>query len=231
MYWWISAASSRADGEVVAEGLLDDDPCGLRQPGIAELLDNGAEQERRDLEVEDGGLRIADGARDAFVGRGVGEIPADIGEPRGEPLEDVLGHGFAGALDAFAGVLPEVLERPVIARDTNDRAVQQAAHLQAVERAEGHHLGQVAGDAEDHEDVGGLALAGGVGGRTLSWCPCAHRPGPLGCRGRVPMETPACCRARNEHARERDDCTATLPGAVPSRGVRSGCWASMSSGH
>ena len=39
--------------EVVAERLLDDHPGGLRQPGLREPLHDPAEQERRDLEVED----------------------------------------------------------------------------------------------------------------------------------------------------------------------------------
>ena len=39
--------------EVVAEGLLDDDARLLRQPRLREPLDHGAEEERRDLEVED----------------------------------------------------------------------------------------------------------------------------------------------------------------------------------
>ena len=40
--------------EVVSERLLDDDARAFRQAGVAELLDDLAEQERRDLEVEDG---------------------------------------------------------------------------------------------------------------------------------------------------------------------------------
>ena len=38
---------------VVAERLLDDDARVLGQPGVGEALDDAAEQERRDLEVED----------------------------------------------------------------------------------------------------------------------------------------------------------------------------------
>ena len=41
---------------VVTERLLDDDPRGLRQTGLGEPLDDRAEEERRDLEVEDGRL-------------------------------------------------------------------------------------------------------------------------------------------------------------------------------
>jgi hypothetical protein len=62
--------------------------------------------------------------------------------------------------DAFARVLAQTLDAPVIARDAHDRAVQQAPLLQAVERAERHHLRQVTGDAEDHQRVCVLTLDG-----------------------------------------------------------------------
>jgi hypothetical protein len=47
----------------------------------------------------------------------------------------------AGGLDRLAGVLAQVLGGPVVDRDAHDRAAEQAAALQPVERAEGHHLG------------------------------------------------------------------------------------------
>jgi hypothetical protein len=52
-------------------------------------------------------------------------------------------------------VLAKLVDRPVIEGDPDDRAIQQPARLQPVERVEGHHLGEIAGDAEDHEDIGG----------------------------------------------------------------------------
>ena len=42
---------------VVPERLLDDHPRVLRQSGVSEPVDHGPEQERRDLQVEDGALR------------------------------------------------------------------------------------------------------------------------------------------------------------------------------
>ena len=48
----------------------------------------------------------------------------------------------------------QLFERPVVERDADDRAVEQPAALEPVERPEGHHAGEVARDAEDHEDVG-----------------------------------------------------------------------------
>ena len=44
-------------GQVVAERLLDHHPGALGQAGLGQPLDDGAEQERRDLEVEDRSVR------------------------------------------------------------------------------------------------------------------------------------------------------------------------------
>ena len=54
----------------------------------------------------------------------------------------------------------QLLVGPVVDRDADDRAVEQPALLEPVERAEGHHLREVAGDAEDDEDVCGAGRAG-----------------------------------------------------------------------
>ena len=84
MYWCSSAASARAECEVVAERLLDDDARVLRQARLGEALDDRAEQERRDLEVEDRASRALDRLADALVGRRVGEVAGDVREPGGE---------------------------------------------------------------------------------------------------------------------------------------------------
>ena len=145
----------RARGlEVVAERLLDDDAGVLRQPGLGEPLDDPAEQEGRDLEVEDRRLGALDRVADAVVGRGVAEVALDVGEPRGETLEHLLVELLAGADDRLARPLDELLDRPVVDRHADDRAVEQPAALQPVQRAERHHLREVAGDPEDHEHVG-----------------------------------------------------------------------------
>src|SRR5208282_6425502 len=82
------------------------------------------------------------------------EVAADVGEARGEALEDVAVELFAAAFDALGGVLAQLLDRPVVARHAHDRAVQQTAALEPVERVEGHHLGEVAGDPEDDQSIG-----------------------------------------------------------------------------
>ena len=77
-------------GQVVAERLLDDDARRLRQPGLGQALDDGAEEERRDLEVEDRVLGALDRLGDALVGRRVGEVALHVGEPGGEAVEHRL---------------------------------------------------------------------------------------------------------------------------------------------
>ena len=77
-------------GAVVAERLLDDDATRLRQALFREPLHDPAEEERRDLEVEDRGLRTVDRLCDALVGGVVSEVAGDVREPVGEAIEDLL---------------------------------------------------------------------------------------------------------------------------------------------
>ena len=135
----------------------------VAEPGVGDALDHLAEQERRDLEVEDRRRGALDRVADAAVRRRVGEVAADVGQPLDEPLEDLVVDLLSRPLDRGAGTLDQLVERPVVDRDPDDRAVEEAAGLQPVQRPEGHHPGQVAGDPEDHEDVrrgaGGCLLA------------------------------------------------------------------------
>ncbi len=103
---------------------------------------------------------MLDGRRQALVRGGIGEVSADVGQARGEAIEHVCVQRLARAFDALARVLAQVLHRPVVAGDADDRAVQQAAPLQSVERAERHHLGEIAGDAEHDKHVGGCRTLG-----------------------------------------------------------------------
>ena len=60
--------------EVVAERLLDDDARVLGEAHAREPLDDGAEQERRDLEVEDRAAGVLQPRREALERRGVREV-------------------------------------------------------------------------------------------------------------------------------------------------------------
>ena len=64
--------------EVVAERLLDDDPCVVRQPGAAEAGDDDVEEERRHLQVEDRPPLALQDLFQAVVGRRIGEVAGDV---------------------------------------------------------------------------------------------------------------------------------------------------------
>ena len=168
--------------EVVAERLLDDDAGRPRQPRLRQPLHDPAEQERRDLEVEDRQLRVPERVADPLVGGVVVEVPRDVGEARREAPEDVLVELLAGADDRLARARDELVDRPVVGRHAEDGAIEQAAALEPVERAEGHHLRQVARDPEYREPVRRLAFAwqgpglrGGGGGRVSGHSFPLHR--------------------------------------------------------
>jgi hypothetical protein len=118
--------------EVVAEGLLDDDAPVLRQARAGEAGDDPAEQERRDLEVEDRGLRVPDRRGDPAVRRLVPEVALHVGEALREPLEHRLVELLSGADDRVARALDELVDRPVVDGDADDRTVEEAAALEAV---------------------------------------------------------------------------------------------------
>src|SRR6476659_6837593 len=99
MYWWMSAASARA------------------------------EQERRDLEVEHRRARALDGGRHALERRAVAEVARHVGQPRSEAVEDRGVERLAGALDRGPRALAQVVGAPVVDGDADDRAVQQPARL------------------------------------------------------------------------------------------------------
>ena len=146
--------------KVVAEGLLDDDTPIFRSARAGEAGDDPAEQERRDLEVEDRARRLADGRFDAPVRRLVPEVALDVREALREPLEHRLVERLPGADDRVPRALDQLVDGPVVDGDADDRAVEEAAALEPVQRTEGHHLREVAGDAEDDEHI---RPAGSVG--------------------------------------------------------------------
>ena len=123
------------------------------EAGIREALHDRREQAGRDLEVEHRRLRAGHRRTDSRVGGGVGEVALHVAEPRGEAGEHRLVELLARADDRRAGALDELVDRPVIHGDPDDGAVEQSTLLEPVERPEGHHPRQVAGDPEDHEHV------------------------------------------------------------------------------
>ncbi len=111
--------------QIMAERLLDDDPRVCRHARFRQAADHRSEERRRNLEVEDRGLRALDSLRDLGVGCVVGEVSVVVREPLREASEHVLVEFLARADDRVARALDELLERPVVERDADDRAVQK----------------------------------------------------------------------------------------------------------
>jgi hypothetical protein len=163
---------------VVAERLLDDDTPALGEARLGEPGDDAPEQERRDLEVEDGVQGAVQRGCDALVCRAFGEVSAQVREALGELVEHLLVQLLARAHDRLARTLAQLVVGPVVDRDADDRAVEEAALLEPVERAKRHHFRQVAGDAEDDENIGRLRLRSARdGSRGRVRCLC-HVPPP-----------------------------------------------------
>ena len=144
---------------VVAERLLDDHTRIGRQARLREPLDHPAEEEGRDLEVEDRLLRAVDRLGHPLVGGGIAEIALDVGEPVREPVEHLRVELLAGALDRGPRPLLELVERPVVDGHADDRAVEQTPALEPVQGTEGHHLREISGDSEHDEHVRGPVFA------------------------------------------------------------------------
>ncbi len=180
-------------GEIVAEGLLDDHAGRLRQPRLGEALDHSSEQERRDLEVEDGAVLTGDRRANPLVRTGVAEVPRHVGQPGRQAAKDVVVESLRAGGNRLASVFSQVLVAPVADRHPHDRAVEQPAALQPIQRAKGHHLREIPGDPENHEDIGGLRAGRfglGVGGCWARSCRSAH--GLAIPSGRAPVQVHPC---------------------------------------
>lgn len=94
---------------IVAERLLNNYAPGLCEAGLGQPLDHSSEQKRRDLEIEDGASRLADRARDALISSLITKVAADLGQPAGEPVTDVVIDRLAAPLNRRLGMAAEVL--------------------------------------------------------------------------------------------------------------------------
>ena len=153
MYWCSSAASARGRGEVVPEGLLDHHTRVLGEACFGEPLHHATEQERRDLEVEDRVLGTLDRLADALVGARVAEVAGHIRQAPHEASEHLLVELLARRDDRRTSPLHELLLGPVVDGDPHDRALEQLALLEPVQRPERHHLREIPRDPEDHEHI------------------------------------------------------------------------------
>ena len=144
--------------KIMSERLFHHDPGVLGEAGAGEAVHDPAEQRGRDLQIEHRVAASTDGCGDLLIGPRIGEIAGHHGQPSCEPGEDVVVHRFAGGLDGGPGMLAQGVGGPVVESDADDRAIEQTAPLQAVQRPERHLPGQVPGDAEDHQNICGRSV-------------------------------------------------------------------------
>ena len=135
--------------QVLAEGLLHDDPAARREPRLAERDDRGGEDARRQREV-DGARRgiqnIADDARSGL------RAEVDLPIPKSEEQVLTSGFGYLGGvpLKLFAGATPERLIAQLLPgrADHLERAGELAQGTQLGEGGKQKPAGEVPGGAE-----------------------------------------------------------------------------------
>jgi hypothetical protein len=115
-------------------------------------------------------LSAADLRGEPAVKRAILGVTGHVRHPGGETVEDLVVESLARAQNSFPRQLHELLGGDLSAGHPHDRAAEQSAALQPVQRAEGHLPGEIAGDAEDHQQVRGAAA---VLGHPKASFPCA----------------------------------------------------------
>src|SRR5262249_26464326 len=79
-----------------------------------------------------------------------------VRQAAGEAREYFVVDLLAAVDDRRARAFDELVEVPFVNGNADDRAIEQLALFEAVQRMEGHHLGEGAGEAEDQENVGAV---------------------------------------------------------------------------
>ena len=158
MYWCSSAASSLADFPSCPKGFSTTTRAVLVSSASDSPFTTVPNRKGGISEIEHGRPFALDRVGHSSVGSGVAEIALHVGEPLREAIEHFLVQHLTGTLDAIPRMLLQLVDRPVVDGHPDDRAVQQVAHLQPVERPERHHLRQIAGDPEHDEHVRRLRL-------------------------------------------------------------------------
>src|SRR5439155_8200221 len=150
--------------EVVAEGLLDDEPRpALRAPSLAESRDDGLHRLRRHSEVVDAVaarsallVELVQQGPEAILAALVREIGGEVMRPFGQPVPDLLLEVVPAELaDGVLHPLAELVVGPIRARDADDGEAlrQEVPAGERVQRREDLAAREIAGGAEDDEDA------------------------------------------------------------------------------
>ena len=154
MYWCSSSASARADSPSWPNGFSTTIRAVLRQAGLREPLDDPAEEERRDLEVEDRALGAVDRVGDALVGGGVGEValrrtraaPRSARTPPRRAARRCRRSSRGRAATSWS-IVQSSTATPTIGQSSSPRCSSRYSEWNVIT------LARSPGDPEDHEDV------------------------------------------------------------------------------
>ena len=224
--------------QVVAEGLLDDHPRAVGQAGVGQALDDAAEQERRDLEVEHRRLRVVDRRGHPLEGRGVARSrprrrrsaprsgrrrPSSIGSPVASI--DVRARSRRSSTVQSSTATPTIGQSSSPRRSSrySDRKVICLARSPVIPNTTSTSAGRASAPAEALVVVRACGLTAVLMGlpcaRWSSWQACS--PGPRGPSSPDASETAACAcvsacaRRARAGARRAGACARSSPARVP----------------
>src|ERR1700689_4380621 len=140
-------------GEVGAERLLHHYPCVGGLPGTRDALGDAAEQRRRDLEVEQGALRVTHRLGHRLVGRGVVQVAVNVLEQAKQLPGGVAGRIHLVEPERVLRVLAEPIEAPAALGHADHGDFQYAALDQADQGGKCLQFGEVPGRTEDDERI------------------------------------------------------------------------------
>ncbi|GLW99194.1 hypothetical protein Misp02_32810 [Microtetraspora sp. NBRC 16547] len=101
----------------------------------------------------DGERVVGDVPREFGVDRRFGHIAGDQHQPLGERAEHVLIDLSVRGRNAVVDVLPQRGDVPIAAGHADDRDVEYAAGGEPIQRWNDHLLGEIPGDAVQHQDL------------------------------------------------------------------------------
>ena len=145
---------------VAPERLFDHETSIVRAPRIRELARDLRKEERRNGEIVQGALGVAQLFAQFGEHFGVRVVTRHVMEQAQELLEGLVLDVAAMGLDAVLGAFFELVERPFRAGDARDGDVQPFIADEAVKRGEYLFVGEIAARAEKDERVGNCAVRG-----------------------------------------------------------------------
>jgi hypothetical protein len=155
-------------GQVVPEGLFDDEAGVVRAARAPEGLDHRAEQARRNGQIVRRPRGTPQGLAQPVEGDRILVITVDVAQPLHQRGECRLIDAPAVLLEAVAGALPQLFDRPARLRDPDDRRFEGAASDHVLQGRENLFICQVPGGAEEHQGIGRHDLTRGPSRRRLS---------------------------------------------------------------